>query len=302
MITIKQYREAFLKKRGALNVVASAVLFVALVTTWTGGKPIDVSAQTTSAVLVGAGDIASCSNNNDAQTAQLLANISGTVFTAGDNVYDNGTAAEYTNCYGPTWGVYKSRTKPVPGNHEYNTSGASGYFNYFGGIPKYYAYNRGAWRIYALNSEIDTSATSAQVQWLKSDLAANPKNCVMAYWHRPRWSSGSEHGGDSKMQTIWAILYNAKAELVITGHEHNYERFAPMNQNGQAVTNGLREIVVGTGGRSHYGFGTILPASRARNASTYGVIKLTLNSGSYAWKFIPIAGQTYTDSGTTSCH
>lgn len=302
MNTIKQFQEMFSKRKNSFYAVISAALSLVFFAALTGGKPTDVSAQATSATLVGAGDIASCSNDNDAKTAQLLANISGTVFTAGDNVYDSGTATEYTNCYGPTWGVYKSRTKPVPGNHEYNTSGASGYFNYFGGIPKYYAYNRGAWRIYALNSEIDTSATSTQVTWLKSDLAANPKNCVMAYWHRPRWSSGSEHGSDSKMQTIWAILYNANAELVITGHEHNYERFAPMNQNGQAVTNGLREIVVGTGGRSHYGFGTILPASRARNASTYGVIKLTLNSGSYTWKFIPIAGQSYTDSGTTNCY
>lgn len=302
MDTIKEYQEIFSKRTKAFNVVVTAALFITIMTTLLGGGLKEVSAQTTSATLVGAGDISSCSNNNDTKTAQLLANISGTVFTAGDNAYDNGSSAEYANCYNPTWGQYKSRTKPVPGNHEYNTSGASGYFNYFGGIPRYYAYDKGAWRIYALNSEIDTSSTSAQVTWLKNDLAANPKTCVMAYWHRPRWSSGSTHGSDSKMQTIWTILYNARAELVITGHEHNYERFAPMNQNGQAVTNGLREIVVGTGGAGHYGFGTILAASRARNASTYGVLELTLNSGSYAWKFIPIAGQSYTDSGTTNCY
>ena len=124
----------------------------------------------------------------------------------------------------------------------------------------------------------------------------------MAYWHRARWSSGTSHGSDPKTQTLWNILFDAKADLVVVGHEHNYERFAPMNKSGQAVNTGLREIVVGTGGVGHYGFGTILPASRARNASTFGVLKLTLNSGSYAWNFIPVAGSSYTDSGSTNCH
>jgi hypothetical protein len=266
-----------------------------------GGKLTDVYAATNTAVMVGAGDISTCSNDNDAKTAQLLGSISGTVFTTGDNVYNSGTSTEYTNCYKPTWGLYKSRTKPVPGNHDYITSGASGYFNYFG-VSRYYAYNLGAWRIYALNSEIDTSSTSAQVQWLKNDLVANPKKCVMAYWHRPRWSSGSAHGSDSKVQPIWSALVNAKAELVVNGHEHNYERFAPMNNTGQAVTKGVREIVAGTGGASHYGFGTILSASRARNANTYGVLKLTLRSTGYDWQFVPIAGQSYTDSGSTNCY
>jgi hypothetical protein len=283
------------KQQSAL--LAMVALLVALM----GGHPIPATAQTTSIIIAGAGDISSCSNNNDSKTAQLLGQIAPSfVFTTGDNAYDSGTSAQYTNCYKPTWGQYKGKTKPVPGNADYNTSGASGYFNYFG-VPKYYAYNAGAWRIYALNSEIDTSSTSAQVQWLKNDLAANPKKCVLAYWHRPRWSSGV-HGNDSKVQALWQVLYNAKAELVINGHDHSYERFAQLNANGQAAYPGLREIVVGTGGSGHTGFGTILPASRAHNASTYGVLKLTLNSGGYAWKFVPISGQSYTDSGSTSCH
>lgn len=281
-------------RKSILPLAILAALLVSVVFTLTR-----VSAA--SVVMVGAGDIASCSNNNDTSTAKLLASISGTVFNLGDNTYESGTPTEYTNCYNPTWGQYKSRTKPVPGNHDYKTSGASGYFNYFG-VAKYYAYNLGDWRIYALNSEIDTSATSAQATWLKNDLAKNPKQCVMAYWHRPRWSSGKVHGSDSKTQALWAILYDAKAELVVAGHEHNYERFAPMNKSGTAVTTGLQEIVAGTGGESHYAFGTILPASRARNANTYGVLKLTLNSGSYSWKFIPVAGQSYTDSGSINCH
>lgn len=263
-------------------------------------EPLHASAATV--VLVGAGDISTCGNSNDEATAKLLDGISGTVFAAGDNVYTSGTYTQYTNCYNPTWGRHKSRTKPVPGNHEYSTSGAAGYFRYFSNTPSYYAYNLGDWRVYALNSEIDVSSTSAQVRWLKNDLAANPKRCVLAYWHKPRWSSGSTHGSNSRYQTLWKTLYDAHAEIVIGGHEHNYERFKEMNASGSASSPGLREFVVGTGGASHYGFGSALSTSQIRNSSTYGVLKLTLTSTSYSWKFVPVAGKTFTDSGTTNCH
>jgi acid phosphatase type 7 len=287
------------KKQSVLVVRIS--LLMALGFSLMSSHPISATAQTTSVIIAGAGDISSCSNNNDYKTAQLLGQIAPSfVFVTGDNAYDSGSSAQYTNCYHPTWGKYKNITKPVPGNVEYKTSGASGYFNYFG-VPKYYAYNAGAWRIYALNSEIDTSSTSAQVQWLKNDLAANPKKCVLAYWHRPRWSSGV-HGSDSKVQSLWKVLYDGKAELVINGHDHSYERFAMMNANGQAAITGLREIVVGTGGSGHTGFGAILSTSRVRNANTYGVLRLILRSDGYDWKFIPISGQTFSDRGGTDCH
>lgn len=263
--------------------------------------PAISAAAATSAILVGAGDISSCDNNNDEATAKLLDKISGTVFTVGDNAYTSGSTTQYNNCYDPTWGRLKSRTKPVPGNHEYKTSGASGYFKYFNNIPSYYAYNLGSWRIYALNSEIGISSTSAQVKWLKADLAANPKQCVLAYWHRPRWSSGSEHGSSSDIQALWSTLYDAGAELIISGHDHGYERFTQMNASGSAVSKGMREIVVGTGGASHYSFGTILSTSQVHNSSTYGVLKLTLNATGYDWQFIPVAGKTFTDNGSTSC-
>jgi hypothetical protein len=253
-------------------------------------------------VLVGAGDISSCSQNNDEATAKLLDNIPGTVFTAGDNAYPDGTYDQYVNCYGPTWGRHKSRTQPAPGNHEYHTANAAGYFQYFNNPPAYYAYNLGSWRIYALNSEVDVSATGPQGTWLQNDLSAHPSQCVLAYWHKPRWSSGSVHGSISNVQPLWQILYNAKAELVINGHDHEYERFAEMNASGSAVSPGLREIVAGTGGESHYSFATILSASQVHNSSTFGVLKLTLHSTSYDWKFVPIAGQSFTDSGTTNCH
>ena len=237
-------------------------------------------------------------------TAKLLDAIPGTVFNIGDNAYDDGTYTQYVNCYDPTWGRHKARTKPVPGNHEYYLStSAQGYFQYFANMPSYYAYNLGAWRIYALNSETGVSATSAQVQWLQNDLAAHPHLCVLAYWHKPRWSSGTRHGDGSPFQTLWQVLYDAGAEVVLNGHEHNYERFAQMNGAGQSVTKGLRTIVVGTGGVSHHDFpATFLPTSQVHNDTTYGVLKLTLTSTSYSWKFVPVAGSTFTDSGSTACH
>jgi hypothetical protein len=285
--------------RGQGNKLVTLLIMFLLIVSMSQTALLQASAA--SVVLVGAGDISTCDNNNDEATAKLLDNISGTVFTAGDNAYPSGTYTQYTNCYHPTWGRHKSRTKPVPGNHEYNTSGAAGYFKYFS-KSSYYAYNLGDWRIYALNSQIDVSSTSSQVKWLKNDLTANPKHCVLAYWHQPRWSSGSHYGNNSKYQTLWKTLYDAKAELVINGHEHNYERFKEMNASGVSASPGLREFVVGTGGVNHYGFGSALSTSQVRNSSTYGVLKLTLNSTSYSWKFVPVAGKTFTDSGTTNCH
>jgi hypothetical protein len=277
-----------------------AFLLIATLSQVLYNTPLDALAA--SVVLVGAGDISTCGNNNDEATAKLLDGISGTVFTAGDNVYPDGTYTQYTNCYHPTWGRHKSRTRPVPGNHEYNTSGAAGSFRYFSNTSSYYAYNLGDWRVYALNSEIDVSSTSAQVRWLKNDLAANPKRCALAYWHKPRWSSGSHYGNNSRYQTLWKTLYDAGAELVISSHEHNYERFKEMNASGTASSPGMREFVVGTGGASHYGFSSALSTSQVRNSTTYGVLKLTLNSTSYSWKFVPVAGKTFTDTGTTNCH
>jgi acid phosphatase type 7 len=291
----------WMKKSLSAMALVLSILFVCAIAVMISSSTTRAFAADETAVLVGAGDIAKCDQNGDSRTAQILGTIPGTIFTTGDNAYDSGTYAEYLNCYGPTWGQYKDRTMPVPGNHEYETAGAPGYYRYFN-VPEYYAYDQGTWRIYALNSEIDTSATSAQVQWLQADLAQNPRSCVMAYWHRPLWSSGNHHGGDNKMQVIWNILFDANAELVITGHEHNYERFSPMNKTGQAVPVGLQEIVVGTGGANKFGFGNILPASQVRNANTYGVIKLTLSPGKYDWQFVPVAGGTFTDYGSQNCH
>ena len=263
-------------------------------------------------VFVGAGDIADCNLPNDSNTADLLDGITGTVFTLGDNAYSNGTINDYNNCYEPTWGRHKARTKPVPGNHEYN-SGGGGYYTYFGTAASpqennctvnckgYYSYDLGTWHIIALNSEIDHTANSAQVTWLTADLAAHANTCTLAYWHKPYYSSG-EHGNDTSFKPFWDALYAVGADVVLTGHDHNYERFAPQNPAAQAEpTRGIREFVVGTGGAAFRGFPTIRANSEVRNSDTWGVLKLTLHAASYDWQFMPIAGQNFTDTGTTNC-
>jgi hypothetical protein len=258
-------------------------------------------------VLVGAGDIASCSSTGDEATANLLDGIAGTVFTTGDNAYKDGTAAEFNDCYDPTWGRHKARTRPSPGNHDYHTTDAAGYYSYFGsaaGDPAkgYYSYDLGAWHIIVLNSEISASAGSPQEQWLRADLAAHPVACTAAYWHKPRFSSGARHGSSTSMKPFWQALYDFGADVVLVGHEHNYERFAPQDPNGVAdPIEGIREFVVGMGGASHYAFGPPIANSEIRNADTFGVLKLTLYPTSYNWEFIPEVGQTFTDSGTASC-
>jgi len=262
-------------------------------------------------VLLGAGDIASCSSSGDEATAALLGANPGTVFTAGDNAYDSGTDGEFADCYGPSWGAYKARTRPAPGNHDYNTSGASGYFGFFGaaaGDPAqgYYSYDLGAWHIVSLNSNcgvVSCSAGSAQEQWLRADLVAHPTACVAAYWHHPRYSSGTHHGSSDATQALWQALYDADADLILAGHEHNYERFAPMTATGSVDdARGIRSFVVGTGGRSHYGFGTPVTGSEVRNDTAWGILAVTLHADSYDWQFLPVAGQTFGDSGTQACH
>ena len=258
-------------------------------------------------VLVGAGDIAHCSSNGDEVTASLLDSIDGTVFTTGDNVYPDGTSEEFANCYDPSWGRHKSRTRPSPGNHDYHTADAAGYFGYFGAMAGepgkgYYSYDLGAWHIIALNSNIPVEAGSAQEQWLRADLTAHPVACTLAYWHHPRFSSGTVHGSNPSLQPLWQALYDYGADVVLVGHEHNYERFAPQDPSGMAdAARGIRQFVIGTGGRSHYSFGTPIANSEVRNDDTYGVLKLTLHPTGYTWEFIPEAGQTFRDSGDASC-
>ena len=265
-------------------------------------------------VLVGAGKIGACNSPGDEATARLLDSIPGTVFTAGDNAYPSGTASQFRDCYGPSWGRHKARTMPSPGKHDYATSGASGYFGYFGaaaGDPAkgYYSYDRGSWHVVSLNSNCaevagGCGATSPMVGWLKQDLAAHPKACTVAYFNHPLFSSG-RHGNQPQVRPIWDALYAANADVVVNGRDHNYERFAPQRPDGiRDDSRGIRQFVVGTGGAHLVGFdlGTLKPNSQVRSDDTYGVLKLTLRPGGYDWRFVPEAGRTFSDSGSTSCH
>lgn len=269
--------------------------------------PTGTSAPKEDPVLVGAGDIAACNKDGDEATANLLDNIPGTVFTTGDNVYNNGTTDDFVNCYHPSWGRHKDRTYPSLGNHEYLTDGASGYFDYFGSMAGdsdkgYYSYDLGDWHIIVLNSNLPVHPGSEQEQWLREDLAAHPVICTLAYWHHPRFSSGSVHGSDPHMEPLWQALYDFSADIVLAGHDHTYERFAPQNPQGEADSHrGIRQFVVGSGGRSHYPFNSPIANSEVRNSDTFGVLKLTLHADSYSWEFIPEAGKTFTDSGNAPC-
>jgi ABC-type transporter MlaC component len=263
-------------------------------------------------VLVGAGDIATCVGEGDDATARLLDTIEGTVFTLGDNVYEAGTPFEFEACYDPTWGRHKARTRPAAGNHEYLTPGASGYFEYFGaaaGDPSrgYYSYDLGSWHIVVLNSNCaevgGCERGSPQERWLRADLAAHPRTCTLAYWHHPRFSSGP-NGGEPGVGALWQALYEHGVDVVLAGHDHSYERFAPQTPSGEAdLARGLRQFVVGTGGAPLYKFpGPAIANSEVRSDDTFGVLKLTVRPASYDWEFVPVAGRAFTDSGTGRCH
>ncbi len=264
-----------------------------------------------SVTLVGAGDISTCDNDGDEATALLLDSIPGTVFTVGDNVYPDGTASQFANCYDPTWGRHKERTRPAPGNHDYNSPGAAPYYDYFGANAGpagrgFYSYDLGvgAWHVISLASSCSQAggceAGSPQETWLRADLAANTSSCVVAYWHHTRFSSSSGHGSDDRTEDLWQALYDAGADIIIQGHDHTYERFAKQDAVGNADPNGIRSFVVGTGGKSQSGFDSPIANSEVR-ASTTGVLKLTLRAADYDWEFVPIAGESFTDSGTGQC-
>lgn len=260
--------------------------------------------------FVGAGDIAICGGNAEA-TARQLDSIGGTVFTLGDNAYPVGATDDFRNCYEPSWGRHKARTRPAPGNHDYGTASGGPYYTYFGANAGpsglgYYSFELGAWHIISLNSNIPTSG-AAQLAWLRADLAQNSSTkCTMAYWHHPVFSSGpnsvnaSEAGIRAYAQQLFQVLYDAGADLVLVGHEHLYERFAPQSPSGALDTaRGIRQIIVGTGGVPLYDFQTVRPNSEAR-LKVHGVMKLTLSSERYQWDFLPTSGAG--DSGSTACH
>ena len=234
------------------------------------------------------------------------------ILALGDNQYERGERAAYEQSFAPSWGRAKALIRPAVGNHEYLTTGASGYFDYFGsaaGNPSkgYYSFNVGRWHLISLNSNCGEvggcERGSPQERWLRADLAAHPRRCTLAYWHHPRFSSG-EHGNDGDYLAFWRALYRARADVVLNGHDHDYERFGPQTPGGvRSSTLGIREFVVGTGGKSHYAFpSSPRRNSMVRNNTTYGVLTLRLRPRGYDWRFVPVAGKTFTDSGSRSCH
>jgi PKD repeat protein len=281
----------------------------------TGSGSVTVAA--TAPVILAAGDIADCTRFGDDSTAMLLDALPGVVIPLGDNAYANGTPDEYTNCYGPTWGRQKARTRPVAGNHDYNTPAAPGYFGYFGaagGDPAkgYYSFTLGSWFVIVLNTGTDVpsnyEAGSPQEQWLRSELASHTQPCVLAVFHHPRFSTVKDRAPITYYTAaIWNALYAYGADLVLNGHDHAYQRFAPQRPDGTRDTAfGIRQIAVGTGGGEVlYVWADSIPAGsniEVRDNQTHGVLKVTLRAGSYEWRFVPASGASFTDSGSGSCH
>jgi hypothetical protein len=250
----------------------------------------------------------------------LLRDHPAAVLPLGDNQYEDGTLAKYQASYGPSWGRLKAISHPVPGNHEYARAGGSpsalGYFRYFGAVAGnpaegYYSYDLGGWHLIALNSQCGAldgcRASSREARWLRRDLARNRgARCTLAYWHEPRFSSGP-HGQEPVYDDWWRELYAAGVDVVLNGHDHVYERFAPQDPDAQPdPARGIRQLVVGTGGKNHYtpayAFRTVQPNSELRNSQTFGVLELTLHAGGYDWRFVATPGSGFSDAGTGWCH
>jgi chitodextrinase len=319
---MRKCQRVTLKVIAPLLVAAAVVVGLPLHAAGTGSKPASAAEDP---VVVAAGDIAcdpADANFNGGlgtpwtcgmmrtSDAVLDANPAA-VLALGDNQYSDGQLSKFQASYDITWGRFKSLIHPAIGNHEYNdpAGGAAGYFNYFGdaaGDPAkgYYSWDLGSWHLIGLNSECSRAGGcgpgSPQEAWLRNDLADHSNNCTLAYWHEPRWSSG-QHGSDADYDAIWTDLYNANADLVLVGHDHDYERFAPQGPDGNYDPRGVREFVVGTGGKNHYPVGAPIANSEVRNGDTFGVLKLTLHPASYDWQFVPEAGGSFTDSGTSTC-
>ena len=316
--------------RMPLVAALSLVMFACLPAVQPTPPPASASAKQVAlagaSVFIGAGDIAGCGQDNDRLTAMIVDSVlradsvekvNDAVFSAGDNVYDSGTAAEFRNCFTPTWGDSAKRIikklHPVPGNHEYYTPNANAYYAYFGKIAGdptkgYYSYDVGAWHVVALNSEMFVNSGFAaidraeQLAWLVKDLTDKPKPCTVAYFHHPRFSSGY-HGSDASLGPIWRVLYDNNVDLVLTGHDHDYERFLPQTPEGMLdTTRGIPQIIVGTGGEELRSFAGARIANSAQQVEgRAGVLLLTLGAAEYRSVFLGVGGGMWDPSGG-KCH
>jgi acid phosphatase type 7 len=258
--------------------------------------------------IVAAGDIASCFWRGDEATARLLDDIGGVVVTLGDNVYPSGTDREFRQCYDRSWGRHLDRTRPSVGNHEYKTRDASGYFNYFGerAGPRgkgWYSFDHEGWHLIALNSDEPMQRGTEQYRWLVEDLRRNQRTrCTLAYFHHPRWSSG-KHGGKERVIDAYRALYDGGADVLLTGHDHHYERFAPLDPVGRVdEARGIRSFVVGTGGAPSYRMRATEPHSEALGDDIRGVLRMVFHPDSYEWEFVAIPGRRFHDEGRGECH
>lgn len=251
-------------------------------------------------VLLAVGDIGSCQGSADEVVAELASRLPGTIALLGDTAYDDGTAEEFAQCFDPAWGPLLDRMRPTPGNHDFLTEGAAGYFDYFGSSAGeagrgWYSYDLGAWHMVVLNSNceiVGCGSGSPQVTWLRFDLAVHPSECLLAYWHHPRWSSG-RHGSSTSVDTFWQTLADAGADVILVGHDHTYERVS---------VDGIRQFVVGTGGRSLYPFEKpALPETETRQADAYGLLWLAIGPGTYDWEYLALGASGFTDSGSGDC-
>ena len=265
--------------------------------------------------LLAAGDITGCPPSGASLTARLIERLPGTVAALGDQAYPDGTISEYQNCYTPTWGRFKARTRPTPGNHDYALGNAHGYFSYFGARAHppygYYSYSLGSWHVIVINSNCKYAggcgSGSAQLAWLRADLAAHPARCTLAYWHHARFSVGPNAVNDAfaalAMQPIWQTLVKAGVDLALTAHDHMYERFAPLNTFGwEDPAHGMREFVVGTGGGYFYPFARSVAGIQKVIGNRWGVLRLRLLPSGYRWQFLSVPGGAVLDSGSSSCH
>lgn len=256
------------------------------------------------ATILAAGDIAGCADHyKDEVTARMLADMPGTILALGDVVYQNGTRWQFRNCYDPSWGRLLSRTRPAPGNHEYRTDQAGPYYEYFGeragpAGKGYYTYTLGAWRIYSLNSERNIPE---QTTWLRRHLRDNPSTCVLAYWHKPLYTSGPV-AATPEVRPLFQELWRAGAEVVLNGHQHSYERFDPQDADSNYRAQGVREFVIGTGGAQlEPPTGPFARNSKVHYVKGWGVLEMTLKADSYSWRFVPVPGSPKADSGSASC-
>ncbi len=297
--------------RPAAEVAASATATSSGTASPTPSAPIQ-PAPSGYPVLVGAGDIARCDGDADEATAALVERLPGIVFTLGDNVYEQGTPEEFRECFDPSWGTVKERIRlPVPGNHDYKTRDAAGYREYFGGAAvrdgtTWYSQEVGTWHVVVLDSECSLlrnrcGPDSDQLEWLRRDLALSDARCTLALWHHPRFSSG-DHGSDSAVAPFWDALHAAGADLVLNGHEHDYERFAPQDPAGRAdPERGITQVIVGTGGAPLRDFKDPVTNSRVRSSLAHGVLSVVLQPSGWAYRFESVDG-SFTDQGSGTCH